>query len=411
VTRESTYSLATTLPWVAKEATEVRVRFPLVLVVTTCAAGIAAGASFAPALDEIKGLGPVLDILDVEPNDIRVMTSLDGADAVLGTPLAMPGAPEAALPGVHATLRALAVAPAFLPFPLLPGDEMLVGGNDILFPHGLAGSSPGMAHQAFAQRQAGAPLATTLPSDPAPATAPPAASRSSGTTPTDDARAQSTLVAPPPPSGTIAVVAASGAALGFLGLLGVALYHRIRPTTTLENDTRKQIFDAVCQTPGLGVHLIAEQAGVSYSTATYHLERLTAAGMIVMTPNGNKLCYYKNGGAFTEVERRILPLLKNDEAAKLLDAIMENPGTYRAALAERLGVTATTINWHLRRLREAGLVQEDRQGRNAFLYANVLIMQQSLPGLALKLSAADVTVTDRIRRYVGNGNAGLSASS
>jgi DNA-binding transcriptional ArsR family regulator len=226
------------------------------------------------------------------------------------------------------------------------------------------------------------------------------------------AHASGAAVAAPPGPGAAqaaAVALAGSAALGLLGLAGVALYHRIRPTTTLENDTRKAIFDAVSQTPGLGVHAIAASAGVSYSTATYHLERLVSAGMLVMTPDGNRLCYYQNGGAFTESERRILPLLKNDEAARLFETILLNPGTYRAALAERLGVTATTINWHLRRLREADLVRESRQGRSAYLYANALAIEQALPALAQKLTASDLDVAERIRRYTGAPPASASS--
>ena len=188
----------------------------------------------------------------------------------------------------------------------------------------------------------------------------------------------------------------------------LALYHRIRPNAALENGTRKAIFDAVCASPGMGVHAIAERTGVSYSTTAYHLERLVEAGMIVMTPDGNKLCYYKNGGAFTEAERRLLPVLKNGEAVRLLEAILETPGTYRAALAERLGVTATTINWHLKRLRETGLVAEVRSGRNAYLYPRVGPLRESLVALAAKVATTDADVAERLRRYAGVG-AGASA--
>ena len=193
------------------------------------------------------------------------------------------------------------------------------------------------------------------------------------------------------------------AALGALAFAGVALYTRIRPNAALENETRKQIFETVCRTPGLGVHAIAKEAAVSYSTTAYHLERLVEAGMIVMTPDGNKLCYYKNGGAFTETERRLLPVLKNDEAVRLLEAILASPGTYRAVLAERLGVTATTVNWHLKRLREAGLVEEVRSGRNAYLYARTSTLRDSLAALAAKMGAHDADVAERLRRYAATG--------
>jgi predicted transcriptional regulator len=190
--------------------------------------------------------------------------------------------------------------------------------------------------------------------------------------------------------------------------LGIALFTRIRPHHELENGTRKGIFEAVCIAPGLGVHAIASTAGVSYSTACYHLERLVAAGMLVMTPDGNKLRYYQNGGTFTESERRILPLLKNVEASRVLDEIVMKPGTYRAELAGRLGVTPTTINWHLRRLREAGLVEETRRGRNAFLYPRLDALRDALASLAGKVGVSEPAVADRLRRYTASG-AGTAA--
>lgn len=206
--------------------------------------------------------------------------------------------------------------------------------------------------------------------------------------------------APVDGDGRVGLAVAGGmAAASLLCLLGLALYHRIRPAAALENDTRKVIFNAVCERPGLGVHDIADAANVSYSTATYHLERLVGAGMLVMTPDGNKLCYYKNGGAFNESERRLVPILKNREATRLLESILESPGTYRAALAERLGVTATTINWHLRRLREAGLIDETRQGRNAYLHPRADHLGATLRALMEKLGPDEVEAAQRLLTY------------
>lgn len=224
--------------------------------------------------------------------------------------------------------------------------------------------------------------------------------------------ARAMAFAPPAPEGGPgeAALVAGAAGLGALALVGFALYHRIRPHATLDNETRKSIFEAVCAQPGLGVHELAKLSGVSYSTATYHLERLVGAGMLVMTPDGNKLCYYKNGGAFTESERRILPLVKNDEAAKLFEAILDTPGTYRAALAERLGVTATTINWHLRRLRDAGLVDETRAGRSAYLYARADAMRDAFASLAIKVGDSDPEVAGRLRRYAQSRDAEPTAA-
>ncbi|HVL49438.1 MAG TPA: helix-turn-helix domain-containing protein [Candidatus Thermoplasmatota archaeon] len=180
-------------------------------------------------------------------------------------------------------------------------------------------------------------------------------------------------------------IAAATAATGVLGLAAWILYHRIRESATLANATRKAIYDAVSANPGLGVQDLARVASVSYSTASYHLDRLVEARMLVLANEAGRLAYYKNGGAFTESERKVLPLLKNAEAMRVLEAILASPGTYRAALAESLGVTATTINWHLKRLVDAGLVVERREGRSARLFADRARLNEAFGPVLAKL--------------------------
>ncbi|MHB8605474.1 MAG: winged helix-turn-helix transcriptional regulator [Thermoplasmatota archaeon] len=183
-------------------------------------------------------------------------------------------------------------------------------------------------------------------------------------------------------------------------LLGWALYHRIRGHSTLENDTRKTIYDTVCAKPGIGVQELAALTTISYSTASYHLDRLVEAHMIVVSQDGNKLRYYKNGGSFTEAERKVLPVLKNAEALRVLEAIVASPGTYRAALAEKLGVTPTTINWHLKRLNEAGLIEEVREGRNAYLSVPPARVAEAFAPLVPKLDASEAPLAESARRVL-----------
>ena len=382
-------------------------RLPLVVAMLALSTATTASAVALPeegtaddlfAASELRGLVPRLGMdfrasafepgryasaAGVPSLDLSGLPALDKSTLVYG-PLAQP--------------RSVASFPIQFAFLLLPDGSLLTSMEGdvragamntpgILAPGAAIGGATPASGAGPASAPQQAPLATL---------AGPVARAPASASPGGEARAASAEV-PTTPSGDgpgALVVAGSVAAAGLLGLLGFALYHRIRPAATLENDTRKSIFDAVCARPGLGVHDIADAANVSYSTATYHLERLVAAGMLVMTPDGNKLCYYKNGGAFTENERRLVPILKNEEATRLLEAILEEPGTYRAALANRLGVTATTINWHLRRLREAGLIDERREGRNAYLYGRVTDLATTLRTLATKLGAeAEPAVT------------------
>ncbi len=166
--------------------------------------------------------------------------------------------------------------------------------------------------------------------------------------------------------GEKAAVTAGAVALLLLGPL--TMYSRISRDETLENDTRRGIYNIVESTPGICIKDVADQADVSYSTASYHLDRLVKNDYLVKDQEGNKVLYYKNGGTFTKDERELVPILKNHECMQVFEHILENPWCYRAEAAEALGVSHTTVNWHLKRLTDAELVEEHREGRNCHLY-------------------------------------------
>lgn len=173
-------------------------------------------------------------------------------------------------------------------------------------------------------------------------------------------------------------------AIGFL-----ALYNRVKPEGSFENDTRRRIFDQVRNRPGQSIAEIAITVGVSHSTASYHLERLLEFDLLASTPDGNKMRFFVNGGLFTEEERRILSALSNPETRKVLAAIVANPGCYRAELTALLRVSSPTVNWHLARLLGAQLVVEEHRGRNRYLFGDAARLRAMFKGLGAKFEGTD----------------------
>lgn len=184
--------------------------------------------------------------------------------------------------------------------------------------------------------------------------------------------------------------AVAAAAAGTLPILAWFLYHRIKGHDVLDNEKRKAIYDEVCREPGLGVKDLAEVADVSYSTASYHLQRLEDADMVVSSKRGKKLCYFQNGGTFTESERELLKVLRNEGAMQVFLDIHQHPGTYRTRIADRLDVSTTTVNWHLDGLVDAGLVREDRDGRTAHLYVDQERLDEGVRPLLDKTADGEV---------------------
>lgn len=162
--------------------------------------------------------------------------------------------------------------------------------------------------------------------------------------------------------------ALTAGALAFTLFGAFSMYSRISRDEALENDTRREIFEIVEANPGICIKDVSDNADVSYSTASYHLDRLVKMDYLARRDEGNKVLYYKNGGTFTRAERELVPVLKNEEAMRVFTHILENPWCYRAEVAEALGVSHTTINWHLKRLTKADLVEEHREGRNCHLF-------------------------------------------
>lgn len=56
--------------------------------------------------------------------------------------------------------------------------------------------------------------------------------------------------------------------------------------------------------------------------------------------------------------------------------MLKKRGHYPTEIAEKLGVTKPTVSEHLRILREAGLVDKERQGNSILYYLNASILEE-----------------------------------
>lgn len=172
-------------------------------------------------------------------------------------------------------------------------------------------------------------------------------------------------------------------------LIALPLYNRVQREGSFDNDTRRRIFDQVRQRPGQSIAEIAQAVGVSHSTASYHLERLMEFNLLAATQDGNKTRFFVSGGTFTEEDRRILAALSNAETRRTLATILAHPGCYRAELTVILDVSSPTVNWHLARLVQAGLVAEDHRGRNRYLFADPVRLGRLLATLIDKVDGTE----------------------
>lgn len=187
-----------------------------------------------------------------------------------------------------------------------------------------------------------------------------------GQVPSSADGAQGSAVWLPPSGGAVAsagILAVLGAALYYfwpglkVGALG--LFSRIRDDQVLDHPRRRRIHEIIQAEPGIHFQELARRSETSRSALDHHLRKLVAARIVVRREGTGYACFFPRGA----VDRRLMevaPLLRADSTRAVLDAVAKAPGVTCADVAERVGLTSATVSYHLRKLRQAGLVSHGR---------------------------------------------------
>jgi predicted transcriptional regulator len=147
----------------------------------------------------------------------------------------------------------------------------------------------------------------------------------------------------------------------FLYVLGG--YRRIRRSNVLNNANRDQIYGFINSNPGTYPNEIVKETELNKGVVEYHLGMLENQNMIISYKTRGKIHYFLNESTYGENEKILLAALKNDKHKRIILEILNSEQITHETLAERIGVSAPTINWHIRHLKEEGIVRADANGR------------------------------------------------
>jgi DNA-binding transcriptional ArsR family regulator len=145
-------------------------------------------------------------------------------------------------------------------------------------------------------------------------------------------------------------------------------YARFHGEGALENKVRDRILGMIRKEPGASMTEIMKGADVSWSSAVYHLTVLEREKHVLSVRKGRERMFFPKEKARVEYERDAV--LKNLSTAQIYKIIQKNPGIIQKYLSEKMGMKHPSVNWHICRLKEAGLVREERAGRMAQYFPN-----------------------------------------
>jgi predicted transcriptional regulator len=125
---------------------------------------------------------------------------------------------------------------------------------------------------------------------------------------------------------------------------------------------------SVFKNPGASIQDIATMLGISHPTAAYHLKILERNGLIVPMRDGNRARYFKRSEALSQEQQRLVAANRGERTKQILEIVARQPMIHRKELARLLSVPRTTVNWHVDRLVQMGLLAERRAGRYCQLF-------------------------------------------
>lgn len=161
-------------------------------------------------------------------------------------------------------------------------------------------------------------------------------------------------------AGEMLFASIAGIAATAAGLVGFALVTRyISPKEALKNPQRAMLYGFVKATPGVHLKQLSEEFGMKTSSILWHVRKLESADLVRSErANGYRVFYPVQGGVEVKRLSRAITALHNANARHLYATIDRKPGLSVRDLSERLDIHPGTVRWHVRKLREFGLVDE-----------------------------------------------------
>jgi len=146
--------------------------------------------------------------------------------------------------------------------------------------------------------------------------------------------------------------------------------HRLSLDEVLENENRSKIIELILNEPGIHFNELLRKTGLAAGNLVWHLDILQTYKIIGKKRVGNFIAYfpYYQKNPISNVD---LKLQKSKLTLKILEMIEQDPGIWNNLITKKLKVDHKTIQYHIRKLEELGLINFKKDGRKKKIYPNL----------------------------------------
>ena len=124
------------------------------------------------------------------------------------------------------------------------------------------------------------------------------------------------------------------------------------------SDARDAIVGYLAATPGAHFSKVRDDLGLGTGETQHHLERLLSSGAVESRRDGDYRRFYP-AGRFSDFEKAALGYLRRSTPRGMLLALLREPKSTGAALADALGVSRATVSNYAADLEAAALLSRE----------------------------------------------------
>ncbi|OYT45451.1 MAG: hypothetical protein DRN37_05945 [Thermoplasmata archaeon] len=137
-----------------------------------------------------------------------------------------------------------------------------------------------------------------------------------------------------------------------------------------ENIVRMDLLDLITVNPGINLTSIRKELELSQGAVSYHIMKLEKSGKIFSDKGSKERRYYPSSMGYTnamKMARRdeMESILSNETSARIVELLREGSKSQNE-LVKTLGISPSTVHWHMERMRSASMVRKEQRGRSVY---------------------------------------------
>ena len=144
------------------------------------------------------------------------------------------------------------------------------------------------------------------------------------------------------------------------------------------NDIQSELLQYINKNPGIRYRELLRLGNLTNGVLTYHLALLEKSHRIKVDRNRNKkMTRYYHNNIPTE-ETGIIGYIRHDATSQIILFILENDLCSFNEIVEHIKKAPSTISWHLKRLKEAGIISVHYGHYNLYQLTNKEVVAEVL---------------------------------